>query len=271
MDLVDQIHEWQKRARAINPPENSKIEAASDDGLKGRAFFPEGLGLQRLDRTIEKPWPNILVVGHYFGTSAYRDKIEKKCEGSEDSKTTWSNLKKLLGDARLNMDRCFMTNWFIGFGPKQIGALLKVHDTCGEGCSPSEAECSIRRYEKECRNLIIDQIRVLKPKAILLLGKEVIRRAHNIAPNDSLLVSWSKVSASSLFRGVDAIKNVPSKVPVLGANVHTNFVALVHPSDHRNLAFRGNPPPGRPSKEAWKERKKAGREFEIGLIKNSLK
>ena len=165
------------------------------------------------------------------------------------------------------MDRCFMTNWFIGFVPKQIGKFLK-HRICPSGCPPFDAKCSICRYEEKCRKLIIDQIRVLEPKAILLLGKEVTRRAHNIAP---CLKSWGSVKGSSFFRGVDAIGAVASNVLVPAASLHTNFVALLHPSDYRNHVHRGNPMPAPPKGIERDERKKAGREFEIGLIKNSLK
>ena len=83
MNLVEQIRKWQQRAREIVPPDN-KIERAIG-GLKGRAFFPEGLGLQRLNRPTEYPQPDILVVGHNFGTLDYRKNSQRN---SEEVKTT---------------------------------------------------------------------------------------------------------------------------------------------------------------------------------------
>ena len=211
MDLVETIRGWQKDARSIDPIDGVDKTIKDVGRLKGRAFFPEGLGLQRPNRASgDQDRPDILVVGHYFGTRIYRDRIEKNHGGSEEHKPTWSNLNSLLGEAL--MDRCFMTNWFIGFGRKQIGQLLKVH-TCDAGCSPSIVKWSIRRYEEQCRNLLIDQIRVLRPQAILLLGKE----AHTIAPAESKLRCWSNIT-SPFFQGVDAFGPVALNVDVVAAS-----------------------------------------------------
>lgn len=116
MDLVETIRGWQKDARSIDPIDGVDKTIEDVGRLKGRAFFPEGLGLQRPNRTSgDQDRPDILVVGHYFGKRSYRDRIEKKHGVSEESQPTWRNLSSLLGEAL--MDRCFMTNWFIGFGP----------------------------------------------------------------------------------------------------------------------------------------------------------
>ncbi len=270
MGLIKQIQKWQKDAWEIEPPDKKikRAIASLDGGLKGRAFFPEGLGLQRLDRSTGEPLPDILVIGHNFGTLEYR-KLVEKFGGSEESKPTWSNLIRLLGEVSVDLDRCFMTNWFIGFGPKQIGKLLKDH-ICGSACSPAETKCSIRRYEKECLDLIIDQIRVFKPKAVLLLGEEVIRRAHKIAPNNEQLKSWGTVKGTSFFSKVDSIGALASNV-VLAADFRTNFVALVHPSFHHlNHVLRA---PNALREKLERERQKcqtAGRKAEIDLITKSL-
>ena len=268
MDLVETIRGWQEDARAIDPI-NGVDKTIEDVGrLKGRAFFPEGLGLQRPNRASgDLDRPDILVVGHYFGTRVYRDRIEKKHGGSEENQPTWRNLNSLLGEAL--MDRCFMTNWFIGFGLKQIGQFLEVH-TCDEGCSPSMAKCSIRRsirgYEEQCRNLLIDQIRVLRPQTILLLGKEVIRQAHTIAPDEFKLRGWSNIT-SPFFQGVDAIGPVALNVDVVAASAQTNFVALIHPCQPQNHVWRGHPKKG----EEWKKRQADGLKAEKAMIRQALR
>lgn len=81
MKLFEKICEWQERAEAIKPPQGSGVERAQGR-LAGRAFFPAGLGLQNLAE--DQAWPDILVVGHNFGTSAYRRRIEQNSGGSED-------------------------------------------------------------------------------------------------------------------------------------------------------------------------------------------
>lgn len=60
-----------------------------------------------------------------------------------------------------------MTNWFVGLQPddKQVGEFLSRPDS---------------RYERECSELLLEQIRVMKPDVILLLRLPVVNRAHRI-------------------------------------------------------------------------------------------
>lgn len=162
--LLDIIANWQRIARAIVPPEGSGILAARG-GLPGPAFFPEGFGLQ--NPTVDDPWPNIVAIGHNFGSEDYRKRIE--AAGREDDNATWRNLRRLLADAEIPLESCFMTNWFVGLQPgkKQIGEFLLHPDS---------------RFERDCSDLLLEQIRILKPRVILLLGLPVVNLAHRIMP-----------------------------------------------------------------------------------------
>jgi len=204
---IDHITSWQQRATRIASPENTGILPARG-GLPGPAFFPEGFGLQNPSR---EKWPTVMAVGHNFGCTDYRTEID--VAGREDDKATWRNLRRLLADAEVGIESCYMTNWFVGLQPgdKQVGEFL---------AHPSP------RYEAECRQLLLDQIEGLKPSVILLLGLPVVVRGYGIMPALRPWAgapNWSAVDASS-------IGPVAYDVEIPGTSVRANVVALLHPS-----------------------------------------
>lgn len=210
MGILELIRNWQTTAKTIRPPEGTHLVPARG-GLPGPAFFPEGFGLQ--NPNAHASWPQLMAVGHNFGCEDYRTEIE--AAGREDDKATWRNLRALLTDAGAPIESCFMTNWFVGLQPgnKQVGDFLLRPDT---------------RYERECRELLLDQIRVLKPEVILLLGLALVRRVHSIMPT---LAGWA--NAGPVVGGVE----------IPGTGVRATVVALLHPSfspsnqRHRRTAF----------------------------------
>jgi hypothetical protein len=208
MNILEVIRGWQIKARSIAPPQGTDILPARG-GLPGPAFFPEGLGLQ--NPTGEAAWPNIMAVGHNFGCEDYRNEIN--ASGREDDKATWRNLRRLLTDANVPFESCFMTNWFVGLQPgnKQVGEFLSRPDS---------------RYERECSELLLEQIGTLKPNVILLLGLPVVGRAHRIMPTLRPWADapkWSAVDSSSLGP-------VAHEVEIPGTGVRASVVALLHPS-----------------------------------------
>ena len=201
-----------------------------DVRIKGPAFFPGGSGLYleggdtATPRTSTFPIGCVMVVGHNFGCAQYRQDI--RLAGREDDKATWRNLRGLLTDADVPIESCFMTNWFVGLQPgsKQVGEFLSRPDS---------------RYERECSELLLEQIRTLKPHVILLLGLPVVGRAHRIMPSLRPWAdapNWGVVDSSSL--GASAYG-----VEIPGTGVKANVVALLHPSfspsnqRHRRIAF----------------------------------
>jgi hypothetical protein len=206
--LIDMIAGWQKKARAISPPKRSKILRARG-GLPGPAFFPEGYGLQ--NPTADARTPTVMAIGHNFGCEDYRNEID--AAGRENDKPTWRNLCRLLTDADVPIESCFMTNWFVGLQPgdKQVGDFLSRSDS---------------RYERECSELLLGQISTLKPTVILLLGLSVVNRAGRIMP---VLKPWA---TANNWRQVDSssIGPVAYQIEVPGTDIRTNVVALLHPS-----------------------------------------
>lgn len=212
MNILDVIRGWQLRARNIRPPEGSNI-LCSRGGLPGPAFFPEGFGLE--NPRADALWPEMMAVGHNFGCEAYRNEID--AAGREDDKATWRNLRRLLTDAEAPIESCFMTNWFIGLQPgnKQVGEFLSHPDS---------------RYERECGELLVEEIRTLKPRIILLLGLAVVGRAYRMMP---ALQPWADAPN---WRVVDSssLGPVAHDVEIPGTEGCTNVVALLHPSFSRS-------------------------------------
>jgi hypothetical protein len=208
MNLLEVVREWQMKAKSIRPPQGTDILGARG-GLPGAAFFPEGFGLQ--NPTADAPWPNIIAVGHNFGCEGYRKEIN--AAGREDDKATWRNLRRLLSEAEVPIESCFMTNWFVGLQPgnKQVGEFLSRRDS---------------RYERECGELLLEEIRTLKPSVILLLGLPVVGRAHRVMPTLrpwAEATTWNVVDSSSLGA-------VAYGIEVPGTELRANVVALLHPS-----------------------------------------
>jgi hypothetical protein len=208
MNIIQVISGWQTKARSIAPPEGTGIRPARC-GLPGAAFFPEGFGLQ--NPTADASWPTVMAIGHNFGCEEYRREIT--AAGREDDKATWRNLRRLLADADVPIESCFMTNWFVGLQPgdKQVGEFLSRPDS---------------RYERECEALLLEQVRMLRPEVIFLLGLPVVSRAHLIIPALKPWAeapNWSAVDSTSLGP-------VAFGVEIPGTEVRANVVALLHPS-----------------------------------------
>ena len=209
--FLARVREWQQAAIGIAPPRFVRFadeRHPARGGLTGPAFFPEGLGLEKVE--IDR-MPQIFVIGHNFGSGEYRTSLEKK--GREDDKATWRGLRRLLGRAGIPMAECFFTNWFIGLMPgnQQTGKFL---------LEPSVP------YEEACRNLLLDEIAWIRPKLILLLGKEVTQLAHGIMP---ALDPWK--SCKTWAEIDERLAPVQREVLVPKAKGHAaKVIALLHPS-----------------------------------------
>lgn len=209
IDLVNALTRLQCVAVSVSMPAETSLLPARG-GLAGPAFFPEGLGLSEpaLHGSV---LPTFMAIGHNFGCVAYRNKIE--LAGREDDKTTWRNLDRLLLAAEAEPSSCFRTNWFIGLlpGNEQTGRFLR---------RPNEA------YEERCAQLLIEQIKLIRPTAIFILGPEVASRVHRIAPRLSAwrgAKMWAEIDRSNIGHSVH-------QVELLAAGVTANVAALPHPS-----------------------------------------
>ncbi|MDR3792279.1 MAG: hypothetical protein P4L03_02755 [Terracidiphilus sp.] len=208
--VIGAISLLQRKALQIMPPPESNCLPAKG-GLSGPAFFPEGLGLSELHLLRGSEMPRIIAVGHNFGCVDYRAAIE--LVGREDDKPTWRNLDRILSKAGICPESCFRTNWFIGLllGSSQMGKFLRAPD---------------KSYEVQCNRILIDQISLIKPRVLLLLGPEVASRAYQIAPT---LAPWR---GAKRWIDIDhsSIGPSPRDVEIPGAGLRVNVTAILHPS-----------------------------------------
>ena len=120
----------------------------------------------------------------------------------------------MLEAAGCSIADCFLTNWFIGLLP---GALQ---------CRRRFLLRPDPKFEDACRTLLLDQIAFLRPRAVLLLGLEVARRAHEIfeaAAPWANARNWAALDRSAVGPVISG-----TAVPELG--IQTNLCALMHPA-----------------------------------------
>lgn len=133
-NLIHELEILKRRAVEITPPDGTQIQRAKA-GLRGPAFFPEGLGLNE-SMLLGGGHPQFMVVGHNFGCVAYREKIEEASR--EDDKATWRNVDSLLvrRGSRLtsssgqtgSSDFCLATNNQESFFEKSIRSTKRTVD-----------------------------------------------------------------------------------------------------------------------------------------------
>jgi uracil-DNA glycosylase len=174
--------------------------------IPGTAFFPGGDGLV-LPRVNEEV-PDVLVVGHDFGTLAYFG----ECIGRGEERltqATWKGISSRLEDAKIDRQRCMFTNAFVGYRKT------------GRNADSFPARCD-RDYVGRCRRLLALQIDLLQPRVIVALGKYL---PSFLAPLSADLKKWS---AAQEFAALDRVGALVVDATFSGHSA--NVGVLVHPS-----------------------------------------
>jgi uracil-DNA glycosylase len=212
--LIRTILSWQEEARQIPLPPSSGCKPATG-GLPGPAFFPEGLGLSE-SAIRSKASPTFMAIGHNFGCEDYRRALGQPGRGREDNIIgTWCSLDTLLEKAGADPDQCYRTNWFVGLRPgsDNDGAFLLADDEA---------------YEASCADLLLKQIRALRPRSILLLGPIVTKRSSRISPS---LDGWRfPKKKRPTFADIDGHGHTVRGARIAHSDVTSNIVSLLHPS-----------------------------------------
>lgn len=170
-----------------------------DEQVNGTAFFPGGAGI--IDGTNNDV--DILVLGQDFGTVNYFNKLVST--GKLDTAClTWKNMLKLFECSGLEPSRCFFSNVFMGLRTSN-----KITDSF----------TSDKQYISKSLEFLKEQIRIIRPKAIITLGNNPTKMI--IKAMDGGLESW----------------DTSGKVTSIRNNSLANFedlsiycVALLHPS-----------------------------------------
>jgi hypothetical protein len=182
--------------------------------IPGTGFFPGGDGLV-LPRVGRMAMPDVLIVGHDFGTLEYFNECIKRGEELL-SQPTWRGILSRLDDAEIGRHRCLFTNAFIGY--RKTGR--------NDGAFPARA---IDDYVDRCQGLIARQIALLRPRVIVALGRFVPHFLSGLSPD----LPWA---------GALTFKRIDERRPVARAmfGEHRAMVCtLVHPSrGHLNARNR---------------------------------
>lgn len=189
--------------------------------MKGRAFFPGGIGLIREPGSTELPrWPlnGVMILGHDFDTLAnYRKSLKR---GGESAKSpTWGTVLDVLQKANIDHGECFFTNVYMGLREhgKNSGPFPGRHDTA---------------YVDRCLVFLAVQFAAQKPRLIVVLGAPAFAL---IAKRLGDLSDWR---AAKTFADIDRIGPVRPSVALGGGQVAT-VVSLIHPSyRERNVGKR---------------------------------
>lgn len=195
--------------------------------VRGCSFYPGGCGL--FDGA-EQPVPErpVMLVGQDFGTLEYWNGLGTERE-PEDG--TWSGLRKLLASANIDPRRCFFTNALLG---------VRVAQSM-EGPSPGLASAE---YVDACMAFIHEQVRILRPVAVVTLGvvpTMLLARALAVAvnlprPTPSKILRWEELDAA-VEPFVHAVSVAGAPAFALASSVHPARYWLNAPK--RNWSSRG--------------------------------
>ena len=169
------------------------------------AFFPGGKGLWLDDNSMFLP--DILVLGQDFSTEEWYDEMFNGKEKDLDS-PTWINMISLFKQAKIDLNRCFFSNVFMG--------LRRTKSMTGK--FPGFKD---RLFVKRNIDFLSYQIKVIKPKVIITLGKYAAELLTSLSQQD--LQNWKDWQALRAAN-VGFIRNVKFLDHIC------NCIALEHPS-----------------------------------------
>ncbi len=190
--------------------------------IPGTAFFPGGAGLWQAG--LETPLPpmpigGVMVLGQDFHSEeAFEASLAERTEVPERPSKhfrippTWIELRRLLAEAEIPLERCFFTNAFMGLrrGNKSVGRFPGALD---DG------------YVDRCRQFLLRQLTMQRPSVVLTLGIWV---PGFIAPLSPQLAGWRKPRT---MRAIDDAGPIVRAVQFPGSTAGGCVViALTHPS-----------------------------------------
>lgn len=203
-------------------PEDVEPAPGRIDGVE---FFPGGYGLWNAepsdpDQTL--PTNGVIVLGHYLDSKEKAEQNLRNKGPKLKSESTWVRLKELLDGASLSPERCFLTNFYMGVAEHQTGTFPGSKD---------------REFVADCLELLREEIRLLRPQLLLVLGAQTWRHLADLTPDLDFLKrvrSYPKLDAQDL--------GLIREVHIPGAPAF-NTVFVVHPSyahiNRKHRAWRG--------------------------------
>ena len=183
--------------------------------MKGPGFFPGCTGTIYSREDISGL--SFMVLGQDFDTQANHKQINPE-KGEIDKNTTWRNLRKLLKEVGINEKECFFTNAYMGLRPDNN----KDAKTKNTGKSPA-AKKGAEAFSDQCIEFFKTQLQIVKPKVVLVLGKETAKFVANVFPECS---KWADIKTLNSFYQEE--KAIAAEVTFNNRNIH--FLFVIHPS-----------------------------------------
>ena len=186
------------------------------------SFFPGGHGYK--GRSFPKS--PVLMLGHNFDTCiGFYDSVKRRAE--KDTMPTWANLRKyFLPKAKLDEEKCFFTNLY-------LGAIIPEPDDKEKPSDKKEKKekstglfkCS-KDYREKCREALRTQVEIVRPSVIALLGSEVL------APFAKEFPAYKKHLGNSLAETQSKQPSFGHRLELL-SDLQIQVVSLAHPSNWR--------------------------------------
>jgi hypothetical protein len=148
-----------------------------DELIAGTAFFPGGTGIWRGEDprgNLPEFFPEcpVMFVAHNFDSVVAHDRA-KAAGGEYRSSFFWKVFREYLESSAIKPEDCFFTNALMGLQPKS-----------SMGSMPT-----VPGYEDECRKFLQRQFEIVKPRAVVALGRKARDRVHAAGS----LVPWIDV------------------------------------------------------------------------------
>lgn len=143
--------------------------------IQGTAVFPGGSGLWR-GSGFFGPLPELfpdapfMIVGHNFDSRTGYMKSKDRGGELQSPHTFWGVLLGYLRNASMSPQVCFFTNAMMGLMPEGATGKMPIEKMFKE------------QYENQCRQLLIKQIDIVKPRALISLGGEAGKFVAKIRP-----------------------------------------------------------------------------------------
>jgi hypothetical protein len=164
---------------------------AVPERIGGTAFFPGGRGLWMPDLMLappEMPIGKVMIVGQDF--HSVRNYKKSLALGCSTRNPTWRNLVRLLKAAGIRPGDCFFTNAYMGLrsGDRSTGQFPGLRDAA---------------FIDRCRLFFLLQLKVLRPRLIVGLGKRVAQFLGSVTP---YLASWTSCNTMTQIDAVGALQ-----------------------------------------------------------------
>lgn len=190
--------------------------------LGGTGFFPGGAGIWGAVSGKPLPelqTPTVMVLGHNLDSVVeYSRSLGNDQENMNGP--TWRQLVPFLEEVGIGLEQCFFTNFYMGL--------------IAEGSSTQRFPgASDDSFVERCRAFFVEQVQAIRPRTILVLGKEV---PSCIAPLSPLLSGWASVKT---FREIDSTDVAVIRGVEIAGISDISMVLLTHPCyRHLNAKYR---------------------------------